>query len=101
MEDNSSDHDGDFVFNGDDLTWSQVSRAVGAHDPSYLTRSSKNLSSTSKGKGVATSSATFAPSSTHQVSVYDDEIEEDIGEDGDGFDGDEYLMMMLIWSNAD
>ncbi|KAK8677390.1 hypothetical protein V6N13_142932 [Hibiscus sabdariffa] len=65
MDDNSSNHDGDFVFDGDDLTWSQVSRAAGAHDPSYLTRSSKNLSSTSKGKGVATSSANFAPSSTH------------------------------------
>ncbi|KAK8524842.1 hypothetical protein V6N12_029696 [Hibiscus sabdariffa] len=58
----------------------RVSRAAGALDPSYLTRSSKNLSSTSKGKGVATSSATFTPSSTLRVPVYDDdEIEEDIG----------------------
>ncbi|KAK8604266.1 hypothetical protein V6N13_099214 [Hibiscus sabdariffa] len=92
MEDNSSDHDDDFVFDGYDLTWSQVTRATGAHDPSYLTRSSKNLSSTSKGKGVATSSATFTPSSTLRVPIYDDdEIEEDIGEDGDGLDEDEYF----------
>ncbi|KAK9018261.1 hypothetical protein V6N11_001239 [Hibiscus sabdariffa] len=69
-----------------------VSRATGAHDPSYLTRSSKNLSSTSKGKGVATNSATFTPSSTLRVPIYDDdEIEEDIGEDGDGLDEDEYF----------
>ncbi|KAK8632409.1 hypothetical protein V6N13_072801 [Hibiscus sabdariffa] len=92
MEDNSSNHDDDFVFYGDDLTWSQVSRATRAHDPSYLTRSSKNLSSTSKGKCVATSSTTFTPSSTLQVPVYDDdEIEEDIGEYGDGLDEDEYF----------
>ncbi|KAK8998162.1 hypothetical protein V6N11_012693 [Hibiscus sabdariffa] len=55
--------------------------------------SSRNLSSTStKGKGVTTNSATFAPTSTYQVSVHDDdEIEEDIGEDGDGLDGDAYF----------
>ncbi|KAK8631625.1 hypothetical protein V6N13_028408 [Hibiscus sabdariffa] len=93
MEDNSFDHDDNFVFDDDDLTWSQVSRADEANDPSYLTRSSKNLSSTSKGKCEATSSVTFAPSLTHQVPVYDDddEIEKDIGEDGDEYfddDGD-------------
>ncbi|KAK8689790.1 hypothetical protein V6N13_088501 [Hibiscus sabdariffa] len=41
MEENSSDGDGDFVFNDNvDLTWSQISRAVGAHDLRYLTRAS-------------------------------------------------------------
>ncbi|KAK8650205.1 hypothetical protein V6N13_139851 [Hibiscus sabdariffa] len=93
MEDNSSNNEDEFVFDGDDLTWSHVSIAFGAHDSSYLTRSSRNLSSTStKGKGVTTNSATFAPTSTYQVSVHDDdEIEEDIGEDGDGLDGDAYF----------
>ncbi|KAK8502219.1 hypothetical protein V6N12_042715 [Hibiscus sabdariffa] len=72
-------------FYGDDLTRSEVNRAVGAHDPAYLTRSLNNHSSTStKGKGVVTSSATFAPSLTHQVPVHDDdEIEEDIDKEMD------------------
>ncbi|KAK8632422.1 hypothetical protein V6N13_072814 [Hibiscus sabdariffa] len=81
-------------FDGDDLTWNLVSRAVGAHDPSYLTKTSRNSSPTFvRGKGVATNSATFVHRSTHQVLVHDDdEIEEDIGEYGDyGLDGDGYF----------
>ncbi|KAK8665768.1 hypothetical protein V6N13_005930 [Hibiscus sabdariffa] len=95
MENNSSDNEDEFVFDGDDLTWSQVGRAAGAHDPIYLTRASSNPSSASvKGKDVATSSATFTLRSTHQVlSHHDDEVEEDIGEDGDYIlDGDDFCV---------
>ncbi|KAL4310634.1 hypothetical protein GQ457_01G015580 [Hibiscus cannabinus] len=80
------DNEDEFAFDGDDLTWSQVGRVVGAHDPIYLTRTSRNLSSTFvKGKYVASSSASFTPRSTHQVLMHDDddEVEYDIGEDGD------------------
>ncbi|KAK8689533.1 hypothetical protein V6N13_088247 [Hibiscus sabdariffa] len=93
MENNSSDNEYEFVFDGNDLTWSRVGRATGAHDPTYLTRASRNPSSASvKGKEVATSSTTFTLRSTHQVlSHHDDEVEEDIGEDGDyRLDGDDF-----------
>ncbi|KAK8708827.1 hypothetical protein V6N13_059863 [Hibiscus sabdariffa] len=70
MENNSSDNEDEFVHNGDDLTWSQVGRAVGAHDPIYLTLASRNLSSAFvKGKDVVTSSASSTLRSTHQVLV--------------------------------
>ncbi|KAK8624882.1 hypothetical protein V6N13_089768 [Hibiscus sabdariffa] len=93
MKNNSADNEDEFLFDGDDLTWSQVGRAFGAHDPIYLTRASRNPSSASvKGKDVATSSSTFTLRSTHQaLSHHDDEVEEDIGEDGDyRLDGDDF-----------
>ncbi|KAE8673714.1 hypothetical protein F3Y22_tig00111774pilonHSYRG00085 [Hibiscus syriacus] len=67
MEDDNDNED-DFVFDDDDLTWSQVSRVAEAQDPSYLTRAS-------------------TPTPMH-----DDEIEEDIGENEeyDGNHGDSY-----------
>ncbi|KAK8616593.1 hypothetical protein V6N13_018137 [Hibiscus sabdariffa] len=95
MENNSSDNEDEFVFDGDDLTWSQVGRVVGAHDPIYLTRASRNPSSASvKGKDVTTSSVSFTLRSAHQaLSHHDDEVEEDIGEDGDyRLDGDDFCL---------
>ncbi|KAK8557785.1 hypothetical protein V6N13_008174 [Hibiscus sabdariffa] len=68
MEDNSSNNEDEFVFDGDDLTWNQVGRIVEAHDPNYLTRATRNDSSTFvKGKCVATSSTTSALRSTHKA----------------------------------
>ncbi|KAE8695418.1 putative CCCH-type zinc finger family protein [Hibiscus syriacus] len=40
MEDDSENKD-DFVFDDDDLTWSQVNRVAGTHNPSYLTSASR------------------------------------------------------------
>ncbi|KAK8563846.1 hypothetical protein V6N12_035982 [Hibiscus sabdariffa] len=88
----------DFSYDVDDHDEEEeleVGRAAGAHDPIYLTRASSNPSSASvKGKDVATSSATFTLRSTHQVlSHHDDEVEEDIGEDGDYIlDGDDFCV---------
>ncbi|KAJ0621437.1 putative HAT dimerization domain, ribonuclease H-like superfamily [Helianthus annuus] len=81
MED--EEHDRDLVFEGEDLTWSEVGRASGVHERVHLTRSSTrgrgNGASTSRDKG--------------KQALYDeDELEEDIGlSDVDG-DGDEYVL---------
>ncbi|KAK8676928.1 hypothetical protein V6N13_142487 [Hibiscus sabdariffa] len=81
IENNSSDDENDFVFDDNDgLTWSHVSKAIEAHEPSYLTRTSMVMkesfrpssSKSAKEKNVATSSSAHGR---------DDEMEEDIDED--------------------
>ncbi|KAK8697525.1 hypothetical protein V6N13_113670 [Hibiscus sabdariffa] len=53
MENNSSDNEDKFEFDGDDLTWTQVGKAIRAHDPIYLTKASRNPPSAFvKGKDV-------------------------------------------------
>ncbi|KAK8647580.1 hypothetical protein V6N13_121311 [Hibiscus sabdariffa] len=88
MENNSSDDENDFVFDDSDgLTWSHVSKAIGAHEPSYLTRTSMVMkesfrpssSKSAKEKNVPTSSSAHGR---------DDEMEEDIGEDDFAVDED-------------
>ncbi|CAM8892600.1 unnamed protein product [Rhodiola kirilowii] len=74
MEGTSQD-DG-LVFDNDNLTWNIVARASGANDPSYATRTTKNVTSLSrvdKGKAIASSSTRRA------VTSENDEMEEDIG----------------------
>ncbi|KAK8983136.1 hypothetical protein V6N11_057890 [Hibiscus sabdariffa] len=71
----------------DGLTWSHVSKAIGAHEPSYLTRTSMVMkesfrpssSKSAKEKNVPTSSSAHGR---------DDEMEEDIGEDDFAVDED-------------
>ncbi|KAK8671042.1 hypothetical protein V6N13_037652 [Hibiscus sabdariffa] len=74
MENNYSENEDEFMFDGDDLKLSQAGRAAGAHDPIYLTRASRNPYSASvKGKDVATSSATFTLRSAHQALSHHDD----------------------------
>jgi len=107
MDENSEDDD-ELVFGDDDLTWNVVSRASGANDPSYFTRSSRFMRDTprtsrvDKGKGKASTSSTpCAPTSMVLDDDDDDdkEVEKDISgdedylrdEDGNEYnDGDEY-----------
>lgn len=108
MDENSEDDD-ELVFDDDDLTWNVVSRASGANDPSYVTRSSRFMRDTlrtsrvDKGKGKASTSSTpCAPPRSMGLDDDDDdddEVEEDIGGDEDYLgdeddneynDGDEY-----------
>ncbi|KAK8632456.1 hypothetical protein V6N13_072847 [Hibiscus sabdariffa] len=88
MKNNSFDNENDFVFDDNyGLTWSHVSRAIEAHEPSYLTRTSMVMkesfrpssSKSAKEKNIATSSPTHGR---------DDEMEEDIGEDDFAIDED-------------
>ncbi|KAL9664191.1 hypothetical protein QQ045_019589 [Rhodiola kirilowii] len=77
MEDASPNDDvGNLVFSDDNLTWNVVARASGANDPSYVTRSTRNVTSLSgldKGKSIASSSTRRA------VTSRNNEMEEDIG----------------------
>ncbi|CAM8979646.1 unnamed protein product [Rhodiola kirilowii] len=71
-----NDDVGNLVFSDDNLTWNVVARASGANDPSYVTRSTRNVTSISrldKGKQVASSSTRRA------VTSGINEMEEDIG----------------------
>lgn len=89
MDENSSnDEDDDFVHDDEDLTWSVVSEAVGAEEPSYTTRGAKTpLSAMDKGKGIASSSTQkkrYGPSPSHlELIDEEDDIE---GEEGVGFE---------------
>ncbi|CAH1434220.1 unnamed protein product [Lactuca virosa] len=78
----------DFVFDGNDLTWSVVDKASGASEPNYSTRRSSTPSSTSlrdKGNGVAETSN--CKRASRGFSLIDEEIEEDNGVSED--DGEE------------
>ncbi|XP_021854344.2 uncharacterized protein [Spinacia oleracea] len=99
MEENSSDDEGDLVFEGDDLTWASVSRAAGANDPIYGTRGATRVARESmpsssrvdKGKGPATTSTSKFSRRVEIVDDDEEDEEEDIGEDGDYLDDeDEY-----------
>ncbi|CAG7874358.1 unnamed protein product [Brassica rapa] len=90
MDGNSSnDEDDDFVHDDEDLTWSVVSEAVGAEEPSYTTRGAKTPKD-NKGKGIASSSTQnkrHGPSASHLELV--DEDDDDIeGEEGFGYEKD-------------
>ncbi|CDY20178.1 BnaA01g28240D [Brassica napus] len=85
----SNDEDDDFVHDDEDLTWSVVSEAVGAEEPSYTTRGAKTPAD-NKGKGIASSSTQnkrHGPSASHLELV--DEDDDDIeGEEGFGYEKD-------------
>lgn len=92
----------DLVFEDDGLTWSAVSKAAGAEEPSYLTRGTRALTSDKADKGKGNATTQFVPQSSrisrrHGPSVLslvdedddnDDEMEEDLGADDFGVDED-------------
>ncbi|CAM8937418.1 unnamed protein product [Rhodiola kirilowii] len=85
-----NDDVGNLVFSDDNLTWNVVARASRANDPSYATRSTRNvtyISSLDKGKQIASSSTRRA------VTLENNEMEEDIGIEeayvGEPYVGDE------------
>ncbi|XP_056848411.1 uncharacterized protein LOC130498807 [Raphanus sativus] len=85
MDGNSSnDEDDDFVHDDEDLTWSVVSEAVGAEEPSYTTRGAKPAKD-NKGKGKATPSTQskrYGPSFSHLELVdEDDDVEGELEKD--------------------
>lgn len=85
MDGNSSnDEDDDFVHDDEDLTWSVVSEAVGAEEPSYTTRGAKPAKD-NKGKGKATPSTQskrYGPSLSHLELVdEDDDVEGELEKD--------------------
>ena len=83
MDGNSStDEDDDFVHDDEDLTWSVVSKAVGAEEPSYTTRGAKTPKD-NKGKGIVSSST--QNKHLELVDEDDDDIE---GEEGFGYEKD-------------
>lgn len=70
MEGNSDNNDqDDHVFNNDDLTWSVVSEAAGAEEPTYATRGTKGVSEVDKGKIIA-SSSTQTRNPTNVTAIY-------------------------------
>ena len=93
MDGDSSDND-DLVWGDDDLSWNDVSQAMGVEEPSYSTRGvgAKGASSskTDKGKGIASSNQkqSFAPAM--RLVDEEDELEEDLDEDDFGYEDVEY-----------
>ncbi|KAJ9562045.1 hypothetical protein OSB04_007205 [Centaurea solstitialis] len=81
MDNEDGGEEDDFVFNGDDLTWSVVDKASGASQATYSTRrTSTPSSSRDKGKGVAQTSTRTRPSSgLNLIDEDDEEMEQDIG----------------------
>ncbi|KAK8639901.1 hypothetical protein V6N13_138267 [Hibiscus sabdariffa] len=89
MENNSFNDENDFLFDDNDgLTWSHVSKVIGAHEPSYLTRTlmvmkesvrPSSSKSTKEKKNVTTNSSAHGR---------DDKMEEDISEDDYAIDED-------------
>ena len=75
----------DFVFDGDDLTWSAADKAFRASEPNYSTRRSSTPSSTRKAS--ETSNCRMA---SRGFSLIDEETEEDIGVSED--DGEEEVL---------
>nr|KAJ0190364.1 hypothetical protein LSAT_V11C800399850 [Lactuca sativa] len=64
----------DFVFDGDDLTWSAVDKASRASQPNYSTRRSSTPSSTRRA-----SETSNCKRASRGFSLIDEEIEEDMG----------------------
>ncbi|KAE8728311.1 polyubiquitin family protein [Hibiscus syriacus] len=91
MDDEDGEED-DFVFDGDDLTWSAVDKAYGASQATYSTRrTSTSSSSRDRGKGVAQTSTRRRPSTgLNLIDEDDEEIEQDIGLSED--DGEEEVL---------
>ena len=92
MDGNSSnDEDDAFVHDDEDLTWTLVSEAAGAEEPSYGTRGAKTPHSAknNKGKGIATSSTQsmrYGTSAPHLELVdEDDDVEEELGKEDGSF----------------
>ncbi|KAE8657940.1 hypothetical protein F3Y22_tig00116976pilonHSYRG00151 [Hibiscus syriacus] len=91
MDDEDGEED-DFVFDGDDLTWSAVDKASGASQATYSTRrTSTSSSSRDRGKGVAQTFTRRRPSTgLNLIDEDDEEIEQDIGLSED--DGEEEVL---------
>ncbi|CAM8981053.1 unnamed protein product [Rhodiola kirilowii] len=71
-----NDDVGNLVFSDDNLTWNVVARTSGANDPSYATRSTRNVTSISRlDKGKQTTSS----STRRALTSGNNEMEEDIG----------------------
>ncbi|XP_013614699.1 PREDICTED: uncharacterized protein LOC106320900 [Brassica oleracea var. oleracea] len=92
MDGNSSnDEDDAFVHDDEDLTWTLVSEAAGAEEPSYGTRGAKTPHSAknNKGKGIATSSTQskrYGTSAPHLELVdEDDDVGEELGKEDGSF----------------
>ena len=95
--DGTSDNDelDDHVFENEDLTWTAVSEATGAEEPTYSTRGTK-ASAAEKGKGIASSSTQTrdkrsgpGPSVLSIVDIDEDEPEIDLELQAGGFGQDE------------
>ena len=87
MDENSEEED--LVFEGDDLTWSAVSRATEANEPTYATR---GVSRVRRDAPVAPASSSRVDKGKRPMMIDDDDddkMKEDIGEDADyGEDAD-------------
>ncbi|KAF3586771.1 hypothetical protein F2Q69_00029305 [Brassica cretica] len=87
----TNDEDDAFVHDDEDLTWTLVSEAAGAEEPSYGTRGAKTPHSAknNKGKGIATSSTQskrYGTSAPHLELVdEDDDAEEELGKEDGSF----------------
>ncbi|XP_048624037.1 uncharacterized protein LOC106405160 [Brassica napus] len=78
----SNDEDDDFVHDDEDLTWSVVSKAVGAEEPSYTTRGAKTPKD-NKGKGIVSSST-----QNKRLDLVDEDDDDIEGEEGFGYEKD-------------
>ncbi|KAL0804526.1 hypothetical protein Bca101_097016 [Brassica carinata] len=87
----TNDEDDAFIHDDEDLTWTLVSEAAGAEEPSYGTRGAKTPHSAknNKGKGIATSSTQskrYGTSAPHLELVdEDDDVEEELGKEDGSF----------------
>ena len=80
--DDDSEVDDELVFDDDSLTWGDVSRAVGAKEPSFYSRAS-----TSRPKTIVSCSSS-STTQRKQVNLDDFDLEE---EDTDGYKSNEGL----------